>query len=215
MKAFIFDMDGVIIDSEPLQLQSFNKVLQRFGHLVEMDDFKHKYMGLKDAQICERMVGDYELPITPEEFVDEKRRSYLEILQGDEILPMPGVVSAIKKLYQRVPLAIASSSNRSEIETITERFGIRQYFKVFVSAHEVSSGKPAPDVYLKTSEELGVDPTECGVIEDTLVGIRSAKAAGMYCVGITTTHTKDELKEADKIITSFEELLPALEREYL
>ena len=211
IKAFIFDMDGVMLDSEPLQLRSFNQVLQQSGNELSMDEFKKTYMGLRDTQICEKMIEAFSLSISAEEFVTHKRSAYLTIIKEENVPPTPGLVEAVDKLSALLPLAIASSSQVDEIETITQAFGIRNKFQVIQSAHQVPHGKPAPDVYLKTSELLGIAPSLCGVIEDTRAGVRSAKAAGMKCIGITTTHSAEELSEADRIVASFEELLPVVE----
>ncbi|MFA6304848.1 MAG: HAD family phosphatase [Patescibacteria group bacterium] len=210
IKAFIFDMDGVIIDSEPLQLQSFNHVLQAYVKPVIMVEFLKKYMGHQDINICAKMVEELNLPITKEEFISAKRAAYLEILKND-IQPIKGAVEAIREIQKMMPVAVASSSTKLEIEIITKKFGIDDLFSVLISSFEVAQGKPAPDIYLKASELLGVPPQECGAIEDTPLGIVSAKGAGMmYCFGITTTHTADELVKADKVISNFAELVPAI-----
>lgn len=203
-------MDGVMLDSEPLQLRSFNFVLARSSISVSMSDFKAKYMGSRDTQICEKMISDFNLPISMEEFVQEKRSAYLALFKEEGIPPTEGLVDAVSALHKMLPLGIASSSQVQDIETITTKFGIRDLFKVILSGHQVPNGKPAPDVYLKVSEMLGIEPGLCGVIEDTVTGIRSAKSAGMSCIGITTTHSSDELQGADIIIDSFDELLGAV-----
>lgn len=204
-------MDGVIIDSEPLQLQSFNHVLQNYGAPFSLEEFKKRYMGYQDISICGMMVAELNLPITKEEFVSAKRQAYLEILQN-EIQPIPGVVEAIKEIQQMMPIGLASSSNKSEIEIITKKLGIYNLFSALVSSFEVVKGKPAPDIYLKVSELLEVPSQDCGAIEDSKLGVAAAKSAGIYCLGITTTHTAAELAEADQVITNFDQLVPALKK---
>ena len=114
-KAFIFDMDGVIIDSEPLQLQSFNVVLKKYQIEVPMKTFKQKYMGLKDIEICDKMIDDHSISLTKEDFVKMKREAYLDILENGDIKPINGATEAIQRLRKKFSLAIASSSNKSEI----------------------------------------------------------------------------------------------------
>lgn len=206
-KAFIFDMDGVILDSEPNQLRSFNCVLRDFGISVEMKDFKQKYMGHQDTWISEKMVEEFSLPITKEKFVSNKRSAYFDIISEDEIEPFPDVVKVIREIHEFLPLGIASSSSLKEIEIITKRFEIRKYFSTLLSSQEVARGKPAPDVYLRIAELMNVNPKHCGAIEDTPLGVKSAKSAGMKCVAITTTHEKSELAEADYVINSFDKLI--------
>lgn len=174
-----------------------------------MAEFKKTYMGMRDTQICEQMVKYFKLPISADEFVNEKRNTYIAKL-AKGVPPTKGLVEAIKELYKILPLGIASSSQIKEIEAITRIFGIRDFFKVILSAHQVANGKPAPDVYLKAGEMLGIEPSLCGVIEDTKTGIKSAKSAGMKCIAITTTHSAEELNEADCVISSFGELLDAV-----
>ena len=205
IKAFIFDMDGVMLDSEPFQLQSFNKVLGKYNIVLSMSEFKKTYMGFRDTQICEKMISTYNLTLSVEDFVNEKRSTYLSII-GKGVPPTDGLVEVVKKLFKILPLGIASSSSLKEIEIITQTFKIRNFFKEILSAHQVDHGKPAPDVYLKISEMMGVEPSLCGVNEDTKTGVKSAKAAGMKCVAITTTHSAEELSEADYVISSFNEL---------
>lgn len=205
--AVIFDMDGVIIDSEPLQLQSFNTVLGRFGITVSMDEFKKKYMGLRDLQICEKILHDHKLPLTTAEFVKEKRAVYITLLQDGRIKPIPGAVEAIEAIKEQgLPLAIASSSCKEEIDAVTTKFDVKRYFSSIISSHELSNGKPSPDVYLKAAEGLGVQPKSCAAIEDTATGVKSAKAAGMFCIAITTTHMAEELTAADRVITKFSDI---------
>lgn len=210
IKAFIFDMDGVIINSEPLQLKSFNHVLKQSKISVSMEEFKKRYMGYQDIQISDMMIADFNLPTTKEKFVSEKRKFYKEILKYGNIQPIPGVIEAIKGIQNMMPIAIASSSNKTEIEIVIEHFGVRGLFSVLVSSYEVEKGKPAPDIYLRVNKLVGVSPKQCGVIEDTKVGVRAAKSAKMHCIGITTTHEENELAEADKVIHSFDELIPII-----
>jgi HAD superfamily hydrolase (TIGR01509 family) len=207
LKAFIFDMDGVILDSEPNQLRAFNRVLQDYNISIEMDEFKKKYMGHQDTWISEKIVKEFSLPLTKEEFVLAKRAAYFYIISQEEIHPFPGAVKAIKEIHAILPLGIASSSNLKEIEMITKRFGIRKYFSVVLSTFDVPKSKPAPDVYLRIADLMNVDPKQCGAIEDTPLGVKSAKSAGMKCVAVTNTHEKSELAEADNVINDFKELV--------
>lgn len=207
LKAFIFDMDGVILDSEPNQLRAFNRVLQDYNISIEMEEFKKKYMGHQDTWISEKIVSEYSLPVTKDKFVLAKRSAYFDIISNEEIHPFPGAVEAIKEIKKIVPLGIASSSNLKEIEMITKRFGIREYFSVLLSSFDVPKGKPAPDIYLRIAEMMKVNPQFCGAIEDTPLGIQSAKSAGMMCVGITTTHNENELRAADYVINHFKKLV--------
>ncbi len=209
IKAFIFDMDGVILDTEPLSLQSFNHVLRNYVEPISLEEFKAKYMGHYDISVCGRMVEELNLPITKEELISAKTEAYLKILQND-IEPIKGAVEAIREIHKMMPIALASSSNKSKIEIITKKFGIYELFSALVSSYEVAKDKPAPDVYLKVSQLLGVSPNECAVIEDAPLGIAAAKGAGMYCFGFTTNYPAAKLAAADQVINSFDQLIPAI-----
>ncbi len=200
-----------MLDSEPLQLDAFNSVLKRFDISVPMESFIKEYIGMRDAQICEKMIYDFSLPITQEDFVTEKRNTYLSLFSEKNISPTQGLLETINSLHKILPLAIASSSTLEEIEATTRKFGIRDKFTTIVSAHQVENGKPSPDVYLKAAEILGVPPHLCAVLEDTNTGIQSAKSAGMTCIAITTTYHSHEIFNADTIISTFDELLPVLQ----
>ena len=212
-KAFIFDLDGVMLDSEPFQLAAFNTLLEEFGHCITMDTFKSHYMGSRDTEICEKLIHDFLLPISPQESIIKKRKAYVDIFSRASVVPAEGLFEAIYFLADKMPLGIASSSSLEEIELALKKLSIpSSMFTAIVSAHQLEHGKPAPDVYLKAAENIGVQSTLCAVLEDTNTGIASAKSAGMVCIAITTTHTASALQGADAIIESMNELVTTLER---
>jgi HAD superfamily hydrolase (TIGR01509 family) len=212
LKAFIFDMDGVMLDSEPIHLAAYNKVLTPFGVSIAMPVFKAKYMGKRGMQVSEKIVEDCSLPIPAKELHRMKRAQHEDFLQNRELPVTPGLQKAVKELEGLLPLALASNSNPNSIDIILERLGLKEYFSVVLSGSNVPNGKPAPDIYLKTAQELGVEAKECAVLEDSPVGVAAAKAAGMACIGITTTHTREELAEADLIIDRMDELVGTVQK---
>jgi HAD superfamily hydrolase (TIGR01509 family) len=212
LKAFIFDMDGVMLDSEPIHLEAYNKVLVPFGVSITMPVFKEKYMGKRGMQVSEKIVEAYSLPLTAENLHQMKRAEHENFLKNRELPVTPGLKEAIQEMKKLVTLALASNSNPTSISIIVERLGVKEYFSLLLSGSNVPSGKPAPDIYLKTAEELGVKPNECAVLEDSPVGVTAAKAAGMACIAITTTHSREELAEADVIIDRMDELVGVLQK---
>lgn len=212
LKAFIFDMDGVMLDSEPMHLEAYNAVLAPLNVSVPMSVFKAQYLGKRGMQVSEEIVKDYALPLTPEKLHEQKRAQHETILQRRDLPVTAGLHDALRAMHALVPLALASNSNPNSIRIITERLEIKKYFSVLVSGSNVPHGKPAPDIYLKTAEELGVPAEECGVLEDSPVGIRAAQAAGMACIAITTTHGREELKEADVIIDRMNQVVEAAQK---
>jgi HAD superfamily hydrolase (TIGR01509 family) len=133
-------------------------------------------------------------------------------MQEEDLPPTPGLLDTIEILYKLFPLAVASNSNRDSVNFLLEKLGLKKYFQTVVTGDAVAEGKPAPDIYLETAKQLGTHPNRCGVLEDSPPGIASAKAAGAECIGITTTHKRDELSGADTIIDRFEELIPLVEK---
>src|SRR5207247_5884315 len=125
---------------------------------------------------------------------------------------LPGAVDAVRRLAERCPLGLATSSNRPVIETVLDAAELRPFFAATVSSEEVARGKPAPDVYLEAARRLGVDPARCAAIEDSHNGIRSARAAGMRVIAIPNAHFPpgDALREADVVAQSLDELTPEL-----
>ena len=201
-----------MVDSEPLQLEAFNSVLNEFGVTLSMEDFKHTYMGTRDTQMSERMVVDFHLTLSPDEFLRKKRNAYATIYATRTIQPTVGLIDALTVLSSQMPLGIASSSSMEEIQLVLQSFNIAHFFKGVASAHDCERGKPHPDVYLRAAEFLGVEPHHCAILEDTNTGLLSARRAGMKCIAITTTYKRDEIHDADAIIETFAELIPTLEK---
>ncbi|MEK7094085.1 MAG: HAD-IA family hydrolase [Patescibacteria group bacterium] len=127
------------------------------------------------------------------------------IFSGQE-KPFPEVIVLIEKLSHKLTLGLVSSAPRSDVEAVLKEFGIEKYFKKTVSGNDVSHNKPDPEPYLLMAQKLELQPGECVVIEDSASGVHSAKVAGMHCIGITTTHTRENLKAADLIINNFREI---------
>jgi HAD superfamily hydrolase (TIGR01509 family) len=207
--SIVFDMDGVLIESEEVwdaireayvreRGGRYDAVVQRalMGmSSVEWSRYLHDVAGVPDepgeinAEVVRRMLGAY--------------RDHLPLI--------PGAVDAVERLHDRFRLAVASSSNRPLIDAVLEVAGLAQYFEATVSSEEVPRGKPAPDVYLEASRRLGVPPERCAAIEDSHGGIRSAKAAGMRVIAIPNpTYPPDEesLAQADVVLRALDELTP-------
>ncbi len=146
------------------------------------------------------------------ELLAERQRHFdEEIAASADLELMAGVRTMVSSLHELgVTLAITSSAVRNSIETVLERFGLLRRFAVIVDGSEVERGKPDPQAYLVTAGRLGVDPAQCVVFEDAAVGVRAAKAAGMYCIAIRNrrAQTFQDLSPADLIVTSFEEIDP-------
>jgi HAD superfamily hydrolase (TIGR01509 family) len=207
--AVVFDLDGVIIDSEELWDEVRESLArQRGGRWSEQA--QADMMGMSSTEWSRYMHEVVGLPEPPEEINREVVRNMLD--RYSERLPLiDGAVDAVMRLAARWPLGLASSSNRELIDLALELLGVKHLFAATVSSEEVARGKPAPDVYLEAARRLEVDPARAAAFEDSHNGILSAKAAGMRVVAIPNAHfppDQEALERADVVLDSLAELTP-------
>lgn len=198
-EAALFDMDGVILDSEPLHAAAFQAALGQYGHELSEGDYKKYFAGKTDEAGFESYFKFLNEAVDMPMIIDEKARKYLE-LAGDQLAPYPGITQTIRQLATRIPLALVTGSLKAEAEVALKTFEITDCFKVIIAAEDVSQSKPNPEGYNKAAEQLGVPNEKCVVIEDSPSGIKAAVAAGVDCIAVTNTHSADELLEATKIV---------------
>jgi HAD superfamily hydrolase (TIGR01509 family) len=209
--AVVFDMDGVIVDSE----QVWDDVREQYTSEVGgtyTESATRDMMGMSSVEWSRYMHDALGVPGTPDQINAEVVRRMLDRYGEDPPL-IPGAVDAVRRCAERWPLAIASSSNPELIQVVLAVAGIRELFRVVVSSQEVPRGKPAPDVYLEAAKRLGVPPERCAAVEDSHNGIRSAKAAGMRVIVVPNTHfppDDEALALADVVVLSVRDLTPEL-----
>jgi HAD superfamily hydrolase (TIGR01509 family) len=207
--AVVFDLDGVIIDSEQLWDEVREGLARERGGRWS-EQAQADMMGMSSTEWSRYLHEVVELPEPPEEINREVVRRML--VRYSEHLPLiDGAVDAVKRLAADWPLGLASSSNRELIDHVLELSGLAPYFKVTVSSEEVERGKPAPDVYLEAARRLRVEPSQSVAIEDSASGIRSAHAAGMHVVAIPNrafSPPADVLALASVVLESIKELDP-------
>jgi HAD superfamily hydrolase (TIGR01509 family) len=207
--AVVFDLDGVLLDSEQLWDEVREDLARERGGRWH-DEAQADMMGMSSPEWSRYMHDVVGLAEPPEEINAEVVRRLL--VRYRESLPLiGGAVEAVERLASRWPLGVASSSNREVIDAVLEAAGISGKFKATVSSEEVARGKPAPDVYLEAARRLGVDATDCAAIEDSRNGIRSAHAAGMRVLAIPNPHyppSDDVLAATDDVLGSLDELTP-------
>jgi HAD superfamily hydrolase (TIGR01509 family) len=214
IEAVVFDMDGVIVDSE----QVWDDVRERLAHERGgrwHDGAQADLMGMSSPEWSAYMHERIGLAESPQEINDEVVRRMLERYRA-ELPLLDGAVEAVRRLAREFRLAVASSSNRPLIEAVLETAGIAEDFEVTVSSEEVARGKPAPDVYLEAARRLGVEPDRTAAIEDSSNGIRSAHAAGMRVLALPNPHyppAPDALALADVVLASAAELTPEAVRD--
>ena len=183
IEAIVFDMDGVLIDSEPV----WERVRRRFvadrgGRWAA--DAQDRLMGMSTAEWSAYLASEFEITgLTPQR-VAEQVIAAMAAEYSQHLPLLPGAVDAVRTLAERWPLAVASSSPRSLIETVLATAGLESAFDAFVSSEEVPRGKPAPDVYLAAAERLSAAPAACAAVEDSSNGLRAAAAAGLTVIAI-------------------------------
>ena len=205
--AIVFDFDGVLANSEPLHLRSYQAVLAELGVALARDEYYQDYLGFDDVTAFKtlserRGLGWDGQRIT--EIVARKAVVFDEIVASSDVL-YPEAVSCVERLAATLPLGIASGALRHEIEAILRRSGLDKHFRFIVAAGETARGKPAPDPYRRAARLHARLPEQCVAIEDSRWGIESAKDAGLHCVGITTSYGARDLPGADAIIGSLDE----------
>ncbi len=183
----IFDMDGVLVDSNPIHRQAWAAFNRRFG--IETTDEMHQRMyGKRNDQIVRDFFGE---GLAPEEIAArgaEKEELYRRMVgeRLEEIL-VPGLRAFLER-YKDTPKAIATNAEPANVNFLLDRAGLRRYFEVVVDGHQVTHPKPHPEVYLKAAALLGADPRDCVVLEDSHSGVQAGLAAGMTVIGIRTTY---------------------------
>lgn len=200
--AVIFDLDGVLLDSEPLHFRAARQVFSHHGKTLT-DDAYRRSIGLGAVETWTAWKATYGLEAGVAELIELDEQGRLAEI-GNGVVPIPEAVSLARRLHEGgVPLAIASSSTPETIDAELDALGLGDLFPVRVSGEHVARSKPAPDVYTRTAERLGVPPQSCVAIEDSPVGVRAAKAAGMTCVAVPTDWTANgDFGEADVTLES-------------
>lgn len=209
IRAVIFDMDGVLVDSEPFHV-AIEKRQFELNRLIISDEEHQHYMGVASDVMWHSIAKQHPLPLEVEELIEQNKAESIRFFRELEEIPvMPGVKDVLEELKRRnFPVAVASSSFHEVIELILDRTGLRGYFQQVVSSKEAGKSKPEPDVFLLAAARLGVAPEQCLVVEDSFNGIRAAKAAGMRCIayqgqGANPAHQK----EADAAIRDYKQLM--------
>ncbi|MXY36377.1 MAG: HAD family phosphatase [Dehalococcoidia bacterium] len=202
--AVIFDMDGVLVDGEPFYYGAAMAVLAEDGITFPLDDYK-KYMGTKSG--WNEFVHDLGLP-RPASYYRSRCSALVAEAYASVETALPGAVELVRGLKAiGLPLAVASSSHRANVEVCLERLGIADAFDVIVAGNDITHGKPLPDIYLRAAGLLGVAPRDCLAIEDAPAGIQAAHAAGMTCWAVRTEYTRGlPLPDPDRDLESLTEI---------
>jgi HAD superfamily hydrolase (TIGR01509 family) len=210
--AVVFDFDGVIADTEGLHLKAFQQVFARRGWRLDEAEYFDRYLGCDDRGLVGAYTRDHRLALDVAEIdalLAAKADAFARQLDSVDVL-FPGARLAIERLAARFTTAIASGALHHEIVHILAAADLGDLFPVIVGADDVTSCKPSPEPYLMAAERLGVSPSACVAIEDSLPGLQAARSAGMRTIGIATTSPAHLLAGADRVVTTLGDVSPEL-----
>jgi len=197
-------MDGVLVDTEPIYWQVFYEQFEYLGIEVSKKEYE-TFVGVPSPNIWQQLIKTRGLESGLDEMLDREKKILNQKLTEASLKPMPGLLDFLKFLgHRNIPLSVASSSIKSNIEFVLNKISIRHHFKFLVSGEEVEKGKPSPDIFLRTAQLNGIEPQRCLVIEDSRNGVHAAKDAKMMVVGFKNPSSgNQDLSRADLIISDF------------
>ncbi|WP_100611368.1 HAD family hydrolase [Confluentibacter lentus] len=208
LKAVIFDMDGVIIESEPLHYIAYHKMFDDVNIKVPAALYE-SFTGKSTLNICKQLCDTYNLKESPETLVTLKRKHFDYIFENDTNFDLiEGVLDLIKDYHKNgLTLVLGSSATMPSIDRIFKKFDLNKYFKAKLSGADLKESKPHPEIFIKAAEATGFSKKECMVIEDATNGILAAKGAGVFCVAFDSFHSKNQdYSQADLVIKKFDEI---------
>jgi HAD superfamily hydrolase (TIGR01509 family) len=182
--AIVFDMDGVLVDSEPMHFRTTNEVLGRRGARLDAGTYEG-FKGMTEQALFECLIRDLRLSERPEVLVRERLDASFRALAEEVLLPMEGALECLLALHSEgYRLGLASSATRRQVDLVVEKLGIRRVLHTTVAAEDAARGKPEPDIFLEAARRLAVAPAACLVVEDAVHGVVAARAAGMQAVAL-------------------------------
>lgn len=205
IKAVIFDMDGVLVDTEKYHEMAYIETARKVGvNLAKEEVMKSK--GVTAMENIQRVFKEYKINEDVEEYALLKDKIYRNYLKGN-IRLLSGALDLLKKMKKKkIKIALASSGSKLNVGFTLKQLKIKKFFDVVINGEEVKKGKPNPEIFLKAAKKMKVKPKECVVVEDAVSGIKAARNAGMFCIGVATTFPRVKLKDADLIIDNLSEL---------
>lgn len=212
--AIVFDFDGVLADSEPLHLRAYQEVLAPLGITLTREDYYASYLGYDDAGVFTKLGAAHGLEIDEGRvaaLIEQKSGVFDALMASADVL-YPGAAALIRRLAEVYPLGIASGALKHEIRAILRGHGLEDRFRFIVASGDTPRSKPAPDPYRRAAELHGAAPGNCLAIEDSRWGIQSAKAAGLWCIGVPHTYPKAELVAADLVVPDLDSITVELIR---
>ena len=208
LKAIIFDMDGVIVNSEPLHRKAYFDMFEEFN-LDVSNRLYESFTGKSTSAICKELCEIFDLSISHEKLMFSKRKHFKTIFDNDpEFQMIDGALSLIKDyFYNNLTLILASSASMTNINRIFKKFDLDKFFKAKISGADLKESKPNPEIFIKAAKLSGFNKSECIVIEDSTNGVIASKSAGIYCIGFNSPNSKNQnYDKADLVVSNFNEI---------
>ena len=209
LKAVIFDMDGVIVNSEPLHRKAYFDMFEEFNLNVS-NRLYESFTGKSTSAICKELCKIFDLSISHEKLMLSKRKHFKTIFDNDpEFQMIDGALSLIKNyFFNNLTLILASSASMTNINRVFKKFDLDKFFKAKISGADLKESKPNPEIFIKAAKLSGFNKSECVVIEDSTNGITASKSAGIYCIGFNSPNSKNQnYDKADLVVSNFNEIM--------
>jgi len=209
LKAIIFDMDGVLVNSEPLHRKAYFNMFEEFNLNVS-NSLYESFTGKSTSAICKELCEIFDISISHEKLILSKRKHFKTIFDNDpEFRMIDGALSLIKNyFYHNLTLILASSASMTNINRIFKKFDLDKFFKAKISGADLKESKPNPEIFIKAAKLSGFSKSECIVIEDSTNGIIAAKSAEIFCIGFNSPNSKNQnYNEADLITNDLNEIM--------
>lgn len=205
-EAIIFDLDGTLVDNNAYHIEAFKAFYHKIGKPFSLEEYKQHINGRVNREIFDYVFNATLSPDQSETYSNEKEALYRE-LYAPHIKPIDGLINFLEELEKaKVPKAIATSGIIPNINFMFEHVPIKNYFYSVIDSTQITQGKPHPEIFLKAAISVNAVPSNCIAFEDSVAGIKSAKAAGMKVVALTTTHTAEDMTDADLVIKDYTEI---------
>jgi beta-phosphoglucomutase len=208
MLAAIFDMDGVIVHTNPHHQLAWQRYYERYGKTLTDADFIEHVSGRHNSQILSHLFADSSMPVAEFDQLAADKEALFRELYAPDITPVPGLIAFLQALKAAgIKTAVGTSAPVENLDFVMDALQLRPYFDVLLEASMVAHPKPDPAIYLRAMHDLGVQPTDSVVFEDSMTGIRAGRASGARVIGVTTTEPADRLRDlCDDVIADFREM---------